>query len=83
MLKSTPETKEQELARLRETHADVFNNPAVQAIANWRDPLDYLNQSQTTTSDKKYSARAKEALPILMNIMERTESRNVSDSYKR
>lgn len=27
------------LEELKEKHADVFNNPAVQKIANWREPI--------------------------------------------
>jgi len=85
MANSINETTEQELVRLKIEHADVFNNPAVRAIANWRDPLDYLAQSQPEQSEEQYVNKAKAMIPGFVRLMNRLdlEERNVSDSYKR
>jgi len=83
MSTSTKETKEQELARLKIEYADVFNNPAIKAIANWRDPLDYLAQSQPEQSEEQYMTKFEKNLPALKRLMDSTEGNSVSDSYKR
>lgn len=57
------------IEELKEKHKDVINNPAVIAIANWRDPLYHPEPEE---SEEKYVQRALENLPAYKKLFERT-----------
>jgi hypothetical protein len=62
------------IEELRIKHADVLNNPAIRAIAYWKDPLDKLLQDYPpmTLEEQidKANERAKTALPYMLKLSE-------------
>ena len=56
-----------EIEALRKKHADVFNNPAVDKIAYWRQP-----NSGSRINEKKYHEKCKKAFPKFLALFDKT-----------